>query len=100
MAVSDSDFLTYVLGTGDDIEEHRKKYNEKHGYEPNLFFQPILQALVLGPIGFLVYPPVGFVIEADLIYRNAMGLFSSEYYEKDHPGLVGKVREYYKACKS
>jgi len=100
MAVSDSDFLTYVLGTGDDIEEHRKKYNEKHGYEPNLFFQPILQALVLGPIGFLVYPPVGFVIEADLIYRGGQTVFTSEYYGREAPGLLGKVREYYRACKS
>lgn len=100
MAIANNLLLTYILGTGKELEEYCRNYHDKHGYQLDFDLEVNLEGILLGPVSFFAFPPLGILIEADFFYRIGQTILTQKYYGKESPGLIGKVREIYQKIKA
>jgi hypothetical protein len=99
MAVTDSKLLTYIIGTDKEIGEYTKKYEKKHGYEPDLYLGYFFEGIIAGPLLLATCYPVGLAVEIDFFYRVINNIAKAKPDGRDSAGLAGKTRALYKKFK-
>jgi hypothetical protein len=97
VAISDEPLLAYLFGTQEEIDEYIKKGKND---DSSFIFGYTLQSLLIGPVLLFTVPPLGIAVEADFLYRTGKGIWSKKCKGSEPSGLVGRVRELYKAAKS